>query len=273
MQVQDDVVDRMNLLSVRHKKDIRSNDPLIDELTSNVPGSQINQKLKDLSNNYPANNVIDVVLATNMISVGVDVDRLGLMAVMGQPQSTSEYIQSTSRVGRQRPGLVLTLYNAARSRDRSHYESFLAYHSALYRQVESTSVTPFSARARDRGLHAVLIALARMLVDSLSPNEGAANVERELSLLDQLKEIIVKRVAAVSSEEIEKTENDVNKIIEFWRLRAGQGELVYSKHNDDNKSLLTGATGVYSETSFPTLNSLRDVDKESNLHVVREVSE
>jgi len=79
----------------------------------------------------------------------------------GQPQATSEYIQSTSRVGRKRPGLVVTLFNSGRSRDRSHYESFAAYHSALYRQVESTSVTPFSARARDRGLHAVLIALAR----------------------------------------------------------------------------------------------------------------
>jgi hypothetical protein len=270
MQVQDDVVDRMNLLSARHEKHIRTDEPLIDELTSNVPGSQVPQRLKQLSESYPANDVIDVVLATNMISVGVDVDRLGLMAVMGQPQSTSEYIQSTSRVGRQHPGLVLTMYNAARSRDRSHYESFLAYHSALYRQVESTSVTPFSSRARDRGLHAVLIALARMFLDSLTPNSGAANVGREPAGLEKLKEIIVKRVAAVSEEQIENTIQDIDQIIRFWRSRAEQGELVYNKYNDDNKSLLTDATGVYSDTSFPTLNSLRDVDQESNLHFVRE---
>lgn len=270
MQVQDDVVDRMKLLSARHKTHIRSDEPMIDELTSNVPGSQIPQRLKQLSESYPAKDAIDVVLATNMISVGVDVDRLGLMAVMGQPQSTSEYIQSTSRVGRQFPGLVLTMYNAARSRDRSHYESFLAYHSALYRQVESTSVTPFSARARDRGLHAILIALARMFVDSLTPNSGAAGIDREADRLEELKEIIIKRVAEVSNEETEKTKRDIDQVIRFWRSRAEQGELVYNKYNDDNKSLLTDATGVFSDTSFPTLNSLRDVDQESNLHFVRE---
>ena len=270
MQIEDDVVARMNLLAVRHKTHIRTDEPVISELTSNARGSEIPVRLKQLSESYPANDAIDVVLATNMISVGVDVDRLGLMAVMGQPQSTSEYIQSTSRVGRQHPGLVLTLYNGARSRDRSHYESFVAYHSALYRQVESTSVTPFSPRARDRGLHAVLITLARMYVDTLTANAGAANVLLETGQLERLKEIVIKRVAAVSGEETEKTKQDLDGIIDFWRSRAEQGELVYSKYNNDNISLLTDATGVDSETSFPTLNSLRDVDQESKLHFVKE---
>src|SRR5690606_762284 len=106
-------------------------------------------------------------------SVGVDIDRLGLMAVMGQPQTTAEYIQATSRVGRGHPGLVAVLFNAARSRDRSHHESFASYHAALYRQVESSSVTPFSARARDRGLHAVLVGLARLLHPGLRMNADA----------------------------------------------------------------------------------------------------
>lgn len=270
MQVEDDVVARMNLLAARHQTEIRTNEPVITELTSNVPGSEIPERLKQLAERYPANDAIDVVLATNMISVGVDVDRLGLMAVMGQPQSTSEYIQSTSRVGRQHPGLVLTLYNAARSRDRSHYESFVAYHSALYRQVESTSVTPFSPRARDRGLHAVLISLARMFVDTLSTNAGAANVAMESRKLEKLVEIIIERVKAVSPAEVEKTKLDLEGIISLWISRAEEAGLVYSNYSDNNTALLIEATGVDSERSFPTLNSLRDVDQESKLHLVKE---
>lgn len=270
MQVEDDVVARMNLLAARHQTEIRTNEPVITELTSNVPGSEIPERLKQLAERYPANDAIDVVLATNMISVGVDVDRLGLMAVMGQPQSTSEYIQSTSRVGRRHPGLVLTLYNAARSRDRSHYESFVAYHSALYRQVESTSVTPFSPRARDRGLHAVLISLARMFVDTLSTNSGAANVAMESRELEKLVEIIIERVKAVSPAEVEKTKLDLEGIISLWISRAEEAGLVYSNYSDNNTALLVEATGVDSERSFPTLNSLRDVDQESKLHLVQE---
>jgi len=106
------------------------------ELTSRVDASEIPYRLRQLDVRYPDPGALGVVLATNMISVGVDVDRLGLMAVTGQPQTTAEYIQATSRVGRRYPGLIVVLYNAARSRDRSHYENFRAYHAALYRQVE-----------------------------------------------------------------------------------------------------------------------------------------
>ena len=96
---------------------------------------------------------VDVALATNMISVGLDITRLGLMVVLGQPKAAAEYIQATSRVGRDRekPGLVVTLLNVHRPRDRSHYERFEAFHASFYRAVEATSVTPFAPRALDRG--------------------------------------------------------------------------------------------------------------------------
>ena len=89
-----------------------------------------------------------------MISVGLDITRLGLMVVLGQPKTAAEYIQATSRVGRDasKPGLVVTLLNVHRPRDRSHYERFEAFHASFYRAVEATSVTPFSPRALDRGL-------------------------------------------------------------------------------------------------------------------------
>src|SRR5262249_48888590 len=151
--------------------------------------------------------------------------------VMGQPQSTSEYIQSTSRVGRRHPGLVVVIYNSARSRDRSHYEAFRGYHSALYRQVESTSVTPFSARARDRGLHAVLVALARLTAGGLSENKDAANIDSNLPAVAVLEERILDRVAAIGeSEEADATKAQLAEIVALWRRRASENpNLVFSQ--------------------------------------------
>src|SRR5262249_59804338 len=106
----------------------------------------------------------DVAIATNMSCVGLDIARLGLMVVLGQPKTSAGYIRATSRVGRDpdRPGLVVTILNVHRPRDRSHYERFTFYHESFYRSVEATSVTPFSPRALDRGLAGTLIALARL---------------------------------------------------------------------------------------------------------------
>ena len=116
---------------------------------------------------------LDVLLATNMISVGVDVQRLGLMVVAGQPKTTAEYIQATSRVGRKFPGLVCTVFNWARPRDLSHYETFEHYHATFYKHVEALSVTPFSPGAIDRGLAALLVSLVRQRGIEFNSNDKA----------------------------------------------------------------------------------------------------
>src|SRR5207244_1974662 len=115
----------------------------------------------------------DVVLATNMISVGVDVPRLGLMVVANQPKATAEYIQATSRVGRSFPGLVITVYNWARPRDLSHYETFEHYHATFYKHVEALSVTPFALGALSRALTAVLVSCVRLQGTDFNANNKA----------------------------------------------------------------------------------------------------
>lgn len=158
-----------------HQRRVRN----IEELTSRVSSKQIPIKLDQLEIQHKASwqkgeaQSIDVVLATNMLSVGVDVNRLGLMAVNGQPKSTAEYIQATSRVGRSFPGLVCTVLTWSRPRDLSHYESFEHYHATFYKHVEAQSVTPFAPRAMDRGLTGTFLSLLRLEDETLNPNLGA----------------------------------------------------------------------------------------------------
>src|SRR5690606_14102174 len=125
----------------------------VSELTSRESTNKVADTKRRLALAFTDKEHIDVALATNMISVGLDITRLGLMVVLGQPKAAAEYIQATSRVGRDagKPGLVVTLLNVHRPRDRSHFERFEAFHAAFYRSVEATSVTPFTPRALDRG--------------------------------------------------------------------------------------------------------------------------
>lgn len=170
-------------------------DPL--ELTSRVETDQVAEAKHRLGLSFSDKDHVDLALATNMISVGLDITRLGLMVVLGQPKGSSEYIQATSRVGRDRnkPGLVVTLLNVHKPRDRSHYERFETYHQTFYRSVEATSVTPSAPRALDRALAPALVGLVRHLEPGLYPNNAAGNVRTCRSSLDKYVQYLADRAA------------------------------------------------------------------------------
>ncbi|MEU9081187.1 helicase-related protein [Streptomyces sp. NPDC048357] len=273
LQVHDDVVAHLEHLAERDDCDPRSVGNY-SELTSRVDASDIPARLKQIERRLPGGDVVDVLLATNMIAVGVDVDRLGLMAVMGQPQTTAEYIQATSRVGRAHPGLVTVMLNAGRSRDRSHYENFQHFHSALYREVESTSVTPFSARARERGLHAVIVAMARILIPAARDDEAAGNIDHFVDeLRERIRPKILERVRRVSPEEIADKEVShvaaaFDEFVDWWYDEAqANGGLYYAPKRGRNvASLLKPYNDALEDVeAWETLWSLRDVDAESVL--------
>lgn len=274
LQVNDDVHDRLKFLSDREglAEQAKIKEPV--ELSSRAEASEIPRRLKQIERRLPDPETEDVLLATSMISVGVDIDRLGLMAVMGQPQTTAEYIQATSRVGRAHPGLVAVMLNPARSRDRSHYENFLSFHSALYREVESTSVTPFSPRARDRGLHAVLVALVRMLIPEARANTSAGSIaEFHDKIVTEIKPILLARVAAVSehaTETIANTGGEIDTFVDWWRERAELTPgLVYRSGPARHPELLSGFLDEGRDPGWETQWSLRDVDAESTLFLER----
>ncbi|OZC49302.1 helicase [Rhodococcus sp. RS1C4] len=279
LQVEGDVRERLGVVSRRTGTGPRRLQSA-GELTSRVSSADIPRRLKSLERTFKSGNADDVVLATNMISVGVDIDRLGLMAVMGQPQSSSEYIQATSRVGRRFPGLVVTIFNSARSRDRSHFENFAPFHQALYRAVEATSATPFAARARDRGLHGVFVALARLMVESMSGELGAHAAPGHEAELRQLIALIEKRVESTTDgEETADTVEQLDEMLKVWIAEAGaRDSMKYENRKDSSDTLLVEPSSALTdedieytqtETPWPTLMSLRDVDAESALYSIR----
>ncbi len=277
----DDVPGRLRVLRRRgfgpqrflHEKD--------RELTSRRRSSEISDTLDALdrtfknpqSGSYP----IDVLLASNMISVGVDINRLGLMVVSAQPKTSAEYIQATSRVGRKHPGLIVEVYNWVRPRDISHYERFAHYHDTFYRHVEATSVTPFSERARDRALRGVFASYVRQEVPGLSlPDGSASSFNGAHNGVAKIQKTIIDRVHRTTDNDdfTKETEMFLSNLISEWDGLAKTDEgLVYSGwgRRTFGPRILMKAMGQESgRGEWPVATSLREVEEEVDVVLLQE---
>ena len=262
-------------------------DPDVDSTAARDAAMAATRAGKSVQRREAAAKPYDVVLATSMLQVGVDVPRLGLMLVVGQPKNTAEYIQATSRVGRDanRPGLVVTLGNWARPRDLAHYEQFRHFHETFYARVEPLSVTPFSVTAVDRGLDGALVAAARVTQagtrEGLNPEHDAGNASTQRETLTKLASALTDRVTAAGGEDAARyTASRLEARLSEWRRRekdaAGRGgELVYERGADDARffALLRSAesagghTPQRDEAPFVVAGSMREVQPEINLLV------
>jgi len=259
----------------------------VDELTSRVPSKEIPRKLDQLeisfkgainpeTGSYKASwakgeaRAMDVVLASNMLGVGVDIVRLGLMVVNGQPKSTAEYIQATSRVGRFFPGLVCTVLTWSRPRDLSHYESFEHYHATFYRHVEAQSVTPFAPRALDRGLTGAMLGWLRLSHEEYNPNLGAERLDSAAKPeVAELKEVMSRRAGRVTdSKDVQELAEDmVGERCDEWVKEATRGgrRLGYEagkkrKKGEGDIAALLKKPGLQAWDSFTVPFSLREVE-------------
>ncbi len=239
------------------------------ELTGGLPSDEITGAIATLEVGCTSRGIPkDVCLASSVIEVGIDISRLSLMVVAGQPKTTSQYIQVTGRVGRQkeRPGLVVTMYSPSKPRDRSHFERFRSYHERLYAHVEPTSVTPFSPPALDRALHAVLVAYSRQC--------GDAGVARSpfpypKDLVDRFRILIEERVLRTDPVEAETLRRKL-------RWRAGQWlEWQRTRWTGDpqgDEAPLLRVSGEYASPavakfSWSTPTSMRNVDAECEAQI------
>jgi hypothetical protein len=255
------------------------------ELTSRVTTDKVAEARRRLDCSFHEQQRVDCAIATNMISVGLDVQRLGLMVVLGQPKTHAEYIQATSRVGRDdaRPGLVVTLLNVHKPRDRSHYERFRHYHETFYRSVEAGSVTPFSARALDRGFAGALVGLARHAQAELTPPAGAERIvdvraALELRLVEAFRARVEQQPIADEDERKERllsVQRRVVDLLDAWRTvfegyRGAGVRMQYQKYELDTpkpllREMLDRDFDSEQHRKFRANRSLRDVEPEVNL--------
>jgi hypothetical protein len=244
-------------------------DAAVMELTSNVSSAQIPASLARLEVPADDPDAVGFVAATNMFSVGVDVGRLGLMVMNGQPKTTSEYIQASSRVGRRSvPGLVVSHYSATKPRDRSHYEQFVPFHESLYRWVEPTSVTPFSLPSRNRSLHAALVVLVRHGT-RFGNNDGAHNFDPADPEIAKCIDLLVKVVDRADPDERDPTSAHLVRLSEEWTemvewcVREGK-QLRYVA-----KKPFPSLLGRFGDSwgHWPTLDSMRNVDSSCRVQI------
>jgi hypothetical protein len=235
------------------------------ELTGRLTNDQVPSVMEALEVPYSRDqDAVDVCLASNIIEVGIDIDRLSLMAVVGQPKTTSQYIQVTGRVGRswqERPGLIATIYSPSKPRDRSHYEKFRSYHERLYAQVEPTSVTPFAPPVLSRALHAVIVAWVRQRLDRDAAGAPYPVPDTELA---EAAAVLRQRVSNVDPDETDAVERFLAQRIEEWQ-RWMPGE--WNRRGSAAEPGLLYPAGEYADPeervrSWPTPTSLRNVDAE-----------
>jgi hypothetical protein len=257
-----------------------------DELTSRVTTTELNETLDKLEKTeYSKANMeikryaSNVLLATNMISVGIDVARLNVMLLIGQPKLTSEYIQASSRVGRSHPGVAFVQFDATKSRDRSHYERFRAYHESFYRFVEPTGATPFSRPARERALHAVVTSMIRQRT-GLCEDKDAVNFDKDYfaDIVSETEEFIIDRIREINNradngldDDIDDVKTEIREFISEWQKKAeaannsktplffGRKFMVAPPGAGVNR-LLRQYNSSGKDNSIETLTSMRNVD-------------
>ena len=234
------------------------------ELTGRLRSNEVPEAIRALEvTTTDDGHPVDVCLASNIIEVGVDIDRLSLLTIVGQPKTTSQYIQVSGRVGRrwwERPGLVVTIYGASKPRDRSHFEKFRSYHERLYAQVEPTSVTPFSPPVLDRAAHAVVISYVRQRGNI---RDVASPYPMPDALLADVRGLLQDRLEIVDPDERETLDRVMSRRMSEW----DQWQRTSWEQRKDDDSFLIRQYGSYvadrfRKTTWQVPTSLRNVDAE-----------
>jgi hypothetical protein len=271
--VEDEVVQRMHLLAERRGRAALKLQSGNHERIGQFSSQQNTQIRNSLAQPGGDQQALDLLLLTKMSPAGIHISRPDLLVVYGLPETGAQYLQATSQIGRRKeaPGLVVTVFNWPRRRDRWHYECFRSYHQALLWHMERPGLTPFASGARDCALHAVLIAVARLLQEQWAANICASHFDAAHELVAKIRDEILARVRRIDPAREDEVRQHLLALLHWWqRMATEHGEaLRYQKRAyQDGRHLpvlLHHAGERHIEESLPTLHSLRDVNREACL--------
>ena len=250
----------------------------VKTLTSNQTAEENALIFDALAKDKDDSEAIDVALATNMISVGLDVSRLALMIINGQPLTTAEYIQASSRVGRgETPGIVFMNYYKTQARSLSHYENFRSYHDSFYRFVEPSSLTPFTYQARSRALHAALVIAIRYSGIGLLHNNTADDFDKENDLIKKVIRKMKRRCEKAidgNSELVKKTSDHIDTLVAEWDsevqyCKKNKIKLVYHSNDKSFNNIICNFETL--NGLWQTLQSMRNVESSALLKLLKGV--
>jgi superfamily II DNA/RNA helicase len=235
------------------------------ELTSRVESTKIKTLLNELEQPFNlvidnerkfVKNTVDLVLASNMFSVGIDINRLNVMLMNGQPKNIAEYIQATSRVGRKHKGIVINLLDANRSRDKSYFENYVSFHNAYYKYVEPLSVTPFTEISLDKVLSSLLVCFIRHK-QGLNKDEQAKDFNGDI---DELLDFIILRIT--NEKHLDYALNRLNTLSKKWTDKAKENNSLTYKN---------GLIKPISEIDeWSLMMSMREIDTNSIIKIINE---
>lgn len=241
------------------------------ELTSRIPNEKIKKNLDKLDTQFTGDikkrKAIDLVLATNMISVGLDVGRLGVMVMNGMPPNTAEYIQASSRVARKNEGLVFTLYDPFNSRDLSYYEDFVQFHKTFYKQVEPLSVTPFAENALDKMLFTLILAYFRHST-RYTHNDTATGII-EANVKEELRTNLINLFQShqFAQNDLDLIIDKIDRILDSWVTRIqDKGDIrYYLPHKPEQSLVLPSSEKSNEEYPLSAMQSMRSVEPSAEI--------
>jgi hypothetical protein len=240
---------------------------VISQLTGLSNAEENARTFANLGRSRGETGCLDAILATNMISVGLDVARLSLMVINGQPLTTAEYIQASSRVGRAEvPGVIFANYYRDQARSLSHYENFRPYHESFYRFVEPTSITPYTYQARLRALHAALVISIRHSCAFLLPNNAAGAFDSMDDRVKTVVETLKQRCLTADRERGQGTITHIDRLVAEWQLevqRCKEAGIQLDYHAPDRDKATDRLLYNHDDKIkglWPTLQSMRNVE-------------